>query len=519
MNLLSKLLPFGTGRGGYEPNFKVGFGSGQEGLDGIVALATSQQSGTFVLGESKLPEPAAKLQVYLKPGHYSTAGDAGYILEARIAPVARQKLGVEPSSFNTEFNVSKVIEDVYYLYVPLLPSYVHIDVKTSPPGNQGGIELSNFVAYGNKLTVPQVKDALTAFAKALEIAVNSVYNHAVKPSPKLTLSLTAGEEVKRIGQKPIEAPTLTTTKPPETRGSAGSAEDSASVSLEALASDVTFSDIGGYQNVKDELSMFLLGIRNPEAAKRHGYAPAKGILLYGPPGTGKTLFGKAIAGEIGANFFYVDPTELLDKYVGESPKMLRQLFENAAVAAKQSKKPAIVFIDEIDTILIKRSSEGGSDAVTSQLVNVFNQYMDGFKTGKIPNVYVVAATNRFDELDKAAVRPPRVVHVEVPLPDLEARAAIFKVRAQSMEREAGAALFSQAIDYAALANGTEGCSGAEIANVLTEARKKAFDEAAKKGQKEPTPTAQEELEAEIAVHKKKSGSGKGRIGFGRRAGG
>jgi len=507
MSFLNKLpIP---GRRSYEPNFKVRFKNGKKGLDEIVEQATSRQPGTFVLGETKMDGPLEEVKVLLEPGKGSVAA---YRLTALLVSSGKEMPRINPSHLSG-FRVDKGgNNDIcpYFLHSQQLPSSI-VYSRALTSGLNFAMSMHNDVVYGNRLTSNQVKDAVATFAKALEGTVNSVYNCNRKASPNKTLTLTAGEKLNLMQPKPAEQ-TLTKTQPPAL-GVGNAVDDSAKVSLDAITSNDSFADIGGYQNVKDELTMFLLGIKNPEMARRQGYTPAKGILLHGPPGTGKTMFGKAIAGEAGAQFFYVDPSELLNMYVGESPKALRQMFENAARAAKEKKKPAIVFMDEIDTILTKRNDSGGSGAVTSQLVNVFNQYMDGFKTDKIRNVYVVAATNRLSEMDEAAVRPPRFVHIEVPLPDLEARTSIFNVRTTAMEKEAGTRLFRPGIDYQQLAKQSDRYSGADIANVLTDVRARAFKETTEKGLKETRLTSQEELEAAIANYRPASDTNKGPIGF------
>ncbi len=511
MSILNKLPMFGNGN--YEPNFKVEFQSGQQGLEDVVALATSQRSGTFVLAEAELPGPAAKLQVYLKPGFYSMGGDAGYKLEARLAPSPNQKLKLDIGAFGTDFNARKIIDDVYHLTSPhLLPSYAHIGVTTSPAGNEGGIEISSFVAYGNKLTPKEVNDAVTAFAKALEIAVNSVYQSARKPSPKLILTLETGNQIQRITPKPIGAATSAQPKGHSTEVGEKSTEDNPKPSLETLTSNVTFANIGGYQNVKEQLQDFLLAIKNPAEARMHGYTPSKGWLLYGPPGTGKTLFGRALAGETGAEFIYFNASDALQMYVGESTKALKATFEGAQKRASETKKPVILFIDEIDSIFPKR---GTAHDVKTDLVNLFNQYMDGFESRRIPNVYVVAATNRLNEMDESATRAGRFVQVEVTLPDLEARAAIFRVTKRALEQEAGTQLFVPGIDYATLASQTERFSGADIAAIMREARQRAFRKAKTAGEESIIPTLAGDLEAEIANYRKQNrkGEGKGKLGF------
>ncbi len=151
----------------------------------------------------------------------------------------------------------------------------------------------------------------------------------------------------------------------------------------------------------------------------------------------------------------------------------------------------------------------------TDLVDLFNQYMDGFESKKIQNVWVVGATNRMREMDESATREGRFVKIEVPLPDLEARLAIFKVRTAGIESAAGATpktLFSPEIDYANLAKQAEGFSGADINGVLTRVRETAFRTAMASGLKEPILSTQSDIEKAVAEHKI-TATGRRPVGF------
>lgn len=191
MSILSK-LPI-VGRRSPAPNFKVEFKAGQEGLERIVDAAISAERSTIILAEEQLPEPVAKLNVYLQSGATSTSGRPGYVLEAELVPYARQRLQLDPHCL-AGFEVDKSEHGhttVYSLRSHLLPKYNGIEIRMGWPGNENGINLYNFVAYGTgkRLIQDEVKDALTAFAKALEATANSAYRTAGKPSPEKTLTL------------------------------------------------------------------------------------------------------------------------------------------------------------------------------------------------------------------------------------------------------------------------------------------------------------------------------------------
>jgi len=228
-----------------------------------------------------------------------------------------------------------------------------------------------------------------------------------------------------------------------------------------------FADVGGLPEAKEKLERAVTWplTYGPlfEAANAD---PPTGILLHGPPGTGKTLLARAIAGESGVNFIQVAGPELLDRYVGESEKAVRDLFDRARQAA-----PAIIFFDEIDAIAADRDGAGGDgsgvgERVVSQLLTELDRASDN------PNLVVLAATNRRNALDPALLRPGRLeTHIEVPEPDRDARRKIFDVHTREKPLVDG-------VDLEAVADGTEGYSGAEIASVCREAALRAIERVA-----------------------------------------
>ena len=226
---------------------------------------------------------------------------------------------------------------------------------------------------------------------------------------------------------------------------------------------VTFDDVGGLDDVKATLSE---AIEWPLAYKELFTAtatdPPSGILMYGPPGTGKTLLARAVAGESGVNFIHVAGPEIMDRYVGESEEAVRELFERARQTA-----PSIIFLDEIDAIAGHR---GGGNEVTERVVSQLLAELDGITEN--PNVVVLAATNRRDMIDDALLRPGRLEqHVEVPEPDTGAREEILAVHTRGKPLAADVSL-------AALAEETEGFSGAELEAVVREASMLAIREVA-----------------------------------------
>eukprot|EP00158_Paraphelidium_tribonemae_P002728 Partr_v1_DN25622_c0_g1_i4_m4530 putative 26S protease regulatory subunit len=195
--------------------------------------------------------------------------------------------------------------------------------------------------------------------------------------------------------------------------------------------DVTYSDVGGCKEQIEKLREVVeIPLLHPERFINLGIDPPKGVLLYGPPGTGKTLSARAVANRTDATFIRVIGSELVQKYVGEGARMVRELFEMA-----RSKKACIIFFDEVDAIGGARFDDGagGDNEVQRTMLELINQ-LDGFDARG--NIKVLMATNRPDTLDPALLRPGRLDRkVEFGLPDLEGRAHILKIHARSMSVE------------------------------------------------------------------------------------
>uniref|UniRef100_UPI0025BF63F1 ATP-binding protein n=1 Tax=Halovivax sp. TaxID=1935978 RepID=UPI0025BF63F1 len=183
---------------------------------------------------------------------------------------------------------------------------------------------------------------------------------------------------------------------------------------------------------------------------------AKGVLMYGPPGTGKTLLAKAVANEAQSNFISIKGPELLNKFVGESEKGIREVFEKA-----RSNAPTVIFFDEIDSIATERGQRTGDSGVSERMVSQLLTELDGLE--ELEDVVVIATTNRPDLIDPALLRPGRLDrHVHVPVPDEEARKKIFEVHTRNKPLADG-------VDLDWLASETEGYVGADVEAVCREA--------------------------------------------------
>ncbi len=221
---------------------------------------------------------------------------------------------------------------------------------------------------------------------------------------------------------------------------------------------VRYEDIGGLsEQIRELREVVELPLKNPKLFEEIGIEPPKGVLLYGPPGCGKTMLAKAVAAESNATFIAIVGSELVQKFIGEGARIVRELFELA-----RKKAPSIVFIDELDAIAAKRIDIGtsGEREVQRTLMQLLAE-IDGFRP--LDRVKIIAATNRIDILDPAILRPGRLDRiVEVPLPDFNGRIEIFRIHTRRMK-------LAENINFQELARMTDGFTGAEIKAVVTEA--------------------------------------------------
>jgi len=219
----------------------------------------------------------------------------------------------------------------------------------------------------------------------------------------------------------------------------------------------TFADVAGYEGVKLEISEVVDFLKSPNRFREIGARIPKGILLVGPPGTGKTLLARAVAGEAGVPFLSVSGSDFMEMFVGVGASRVRDLFQTARKQA-----PAIIFVDEIDSIGRKRGAGlGGGHDEREQTLNQMLSEMDGFDPAE--GVVIMAATNRPDILDPALLRPGRFDRqIVVPLPDLEERLPILRVHCKDKR-------IAPDVDLALIARGTPGMSGADLANLVNEA--------------------------------------------------
>jgi proteasome regulatory subunit len=265
-------------------------------------------------------------------------------------------------------------------------------------------------------------------------------------SPTLREDLEAGDRVAINDSFSVQ-----TILDPETDARAQAMEIDASP-------DVTYEDIGGLEEqileVREAVEEPLV---NAQQFEDVGIEPPSGVLLHGPPGTGKTMLARAVANQTDATFIKMAGSELVRKFIGEGARLVRDLFELAS-----EREPAVIFIDEIDAIAAKRTdSKTSGDAEVQRTMMQLLSEMDGFEDRG--EIRIIAATNRFDMLDRAILRPGRFDRlIEVPNPDWDGRERILEIHTKEMD-------IADDVDMATLAQQTEGFSGAELASLATEA--------------------------------------------------
>ena len=316
---------------------------------------------------------------------------------------------------------------------------------------------SNWVVEADKMAIKEDSLMVGRITKILDPNTDhSRYIIHVKKQAKYIVDLsdqlspTDVEEGMRVGVEKKKY-SITLPLPPKT-------DPTISLMTVEDRPDVTYSDIGGYKEQIDQLREVLeLPLLNPQIFTQLGIDPPKGVMLYGPPGTGKTLTARAVANRTDACFIRISGCELVQKYVGEGARMVRELFQMA-----RTKKASIIFFDEIDSIGGVRSDdpEHGDTEVQRTMLEIINQ-LDGFDSRG--NIKVLMATNRPDVLDPALIRPGRIDRkIEYSLPDLEGRVQIFKIHARTMAVE-------KDTRFELLARLTNNCTGADIRSVCIEA--------------------------------------------------
>jgi len=233
--------------------------------------------------------------------------------------------------------------------------------------------------------------------------------------------------------------------------------------------NVTYEDVGGLEHIIEDLEeMVSLPLTNPEIFTEFGIDSPKGILLHGPPGTGKTLIAKAVANNSNAKFISLSGSDLVQKYIGEGARLVRDLFGFA-----RDNEPSIIFIDEIDAVASYRSDSttGGDREVYRTMMQLLVE-LDGFNSNE--KVKIIAATNRIDIIDKALLRPgrlDRMLHID--LPNVKGRTKIFEIHTKKMPLD-------NTVNLEELAKITDGASGADISSLCREAAMFAIRDKVKK---------------------------------------
>ncbi len=300
----------------------------------------------------------------------------------------------------------------------------------------------------------RIQDAIIDYLRAAEILVKAAKvtkNQVIRETyeSKAKSYVARAKELKKISKKA-----------PAGRGGSGDKDDEDEIDEQldgviiSEKPDVRLEDVAGLEKAKQALrEAIVLPLMRPDlftGARK----PWKGILLFGPPGTGKTMLAKAVAGELDATFFNISPATMMSKWLGESEKIVKRLFEVA-----KEKQPSIVFIDEVDSLTQVRT--GNENDAMRRVKTQLLTSMEGLTTKKEDRVVVIGATNVPWEIDPA-FRRRFERRIYIPLPDREARIEVFKIHTRGIDLD-------NDVDFEMLADLTEGFSGADIANVCREA--------------------------------------------------
>lgn len=310
-------------------------------------------------------------------------------------------------------------------------------------GGSGGFQSFN-TPLKTITNLENFKKDIQRFAELLEVIVNSVYKDLGKDSPDVTLYLR---------------PQLMMTEEESlfSKLSGGIRKDSLKKVIEVENPHIAFTDVGGQEEAKREIQGISFALKNPTLYKKWGTKPPKGVLLVGPPGTGKTLMAKALASEAQAKFYHVKASDIVSMWYGQSEKIMQAVFD----LAREGNEPSIIFFDELDALASNRDY---SHEATQRIVSTMLENLDGLDA--LPNIMVVASTNRPEVIDPAIKRPGRIDRiVEVPLPDEQGRRQIFQIHFVRAEKVAKRQLLN-GIDLDVIIRETDKLSGADIAEIV-----------------------------------------------------
>lgn len=321
-----------------------------------------------------------------------------------------------------------------------------ISLKAAPRRLALGDETAASAAYDKE---QEFVSYLQKYAKVYEEVTGIVYNEAGVEPPK-DRTITFRPPI--LNQDALTQVASTETESPIHL-----------VEAQVVRESPSFDEIAGQDVAVAEAKRLVLAINHPEVFEKRGVKRPKGILFYGPPGTGKTLIAKAVAAEADAAFLEISAADIGTKWYGESERLMQKVFDLANDAVKKGSK-VVLFFDELDSLAPSRED---AHEATRKVVATLLQNMDGMRTN--PNVTIIAATNRPQDIDPALKRPGRIDKlIQVGLPDIEGRQAILKVHMEKAKKAATASgeLFSEGIDFAQIGQATEGMSGADLANLV-----------------------------------------------------
>ncbi|MDO8523102.1 MAG: AAA family ATPase [bacterium] len=409
--------------------------------------------GVF-LGQAPLNKPALNIRMYINSDsdHYAVWAIIPMSMKGRVDELILEKLHKKLKS--------RKVADMLFVLNEKDEAEISIEWRKTPAvkgivnfpaQNMLIISMGESASLVRKslTTLAGFSKELNRFASFVELTINNLYAVLLSKAPDITLYLR-----------------LMKTPDPEDDddyfedGRPQREEFDAKALKKRIMMEkpnVAFSEIGGQPKAREDMEMLALGLRHPEIYKKWGTKLPKGILLTGPPGTGKTLLAKAIATAVDGIFIKVDVADIGSKWVSVGEKMMQEVFN----IAKKSRKFAIILCDEIDALASNRND---SHEANQKIVAVLLKNLDGLES--MPNVMVIATTNRIESVDPAFLRPGRIDKpVAVLMPNEEGRKEIFNIHAGKAEKMAGRRLF-EITDWPDIASKATGFSGADIAEII-----------------------------------------------------
>ncbi len=465
---------------------------------------TGQQRKECQLGSTFLDNPLKNVDVYTKSDENQYSLRSYFHFDTETATIEGRD---KQKKYQEKMDSSLIDETVFRLKNNSEFTFIKNKkslIVTTKNGNRFSIDISPFVGIQKLVvttdTIPFSSQEdfiknITDFSKINEGLINAAYT---------ILEIPKTDNVLVIGPPLLSKDTQPSSPFSDLFGSQKESQSKIESLLGFEKPNVTFDQIGGQKDAKEEIQGLSLAIKKPELYKKWGTKPPKGILFFSPTGTGKTLMAKALAHESNAEFMNINISDILSKYMGESEQTIANIFKHCM---NNKNKRFIIFFDEIDSIATNRDRVTSEHTVT--ITSTLLSHIDGMVS--TDNITIIGCTNRLESMDPAFIRPGRLDRlIEVPLPDENGRKELFYITTEKAIKTAERNLFLENIDWGKIARETDGLSGADIAEII----RRTLEKKAKldgSGQN-PDPVSAEDILNQIKKYERIS-QAKKTIGF------